>query len=82
MRTNDGAVSTITSKHQITVPRAVRDALGLRVGDELEWKQTKDGIVVKRRIDRKRAARWVGHLKDPELVGRDPVDIIREMRDE
>ena len=30
-------VATLTAKGQITVPKAVRDALGLRQGDLLSW---------------------------------------------
>lgn len=30
-------VATHTAKGQITVPKAVRDALGLRQGDLLSW---------------------------------------------
>jgi len=29
--------STVTSKGQTTIPRAVRDELGIRTGDVLEW---------------------------------------------
>ena len=30
-------VATLTAKGQFTVPKAVRDALGLRKGDQLCW---------------------------------------------
>ena len=37
-------VATLTAKGQITVPKAVRDALGLRQGDRLSW-ELEDGSV-------------------------------------
>ena len=30
-------LATLTSKGQVTVPKAVREALGLRQGDQLSW---------------------------------------------
>lgn len=35
--------STITSKGQLTVPKDVRDQIGLRTGDEVEFRVEKDG---------------------------------------
>ena len=37
-------VATLTAKGQVTVPKAVRDALGLRQGDQLSW-ELEDGSV-------------------------------------
>ena len=39
----------ITSQNQITVPKAVRDALGARPGDALEFERHGDEFVVRRR---------------------------------
>ena len=33
----DSKLATLTSKGQVTVPKTVRDALGLRQGDTLQW---------------------------------------------
>jgi antitoxin PrlF len=37
-------VATLTAKGQLTVLKAVRDALGLRQGDQLSW-ELEDGSV-------------------------------------
>ena len=37
--------STITSKGQITVPKAIRDALGVRAGDKVTFRVEPDGTV-------------------------------------
>ena len=37
-------VATLTAKGQVTVPKAVRGALGLRQGDQLSW-ELEDGSV-------------------------------------
>jgi AbrB family looped-hinge helix DNA binding protein len=38
--------STVTSKGQITIPKAVRDELGLREGDRVAFRVLEDGTVV------------------------------------
>lgn len=38
--------STITSKYQTTIPKAIREQLGLTVKDTLEWKVEKGKITV------------------------------------
>ena len=37
-------LATLTAKGQVTVPKAVREALGLRQGDQLSW-ELEDGAV-------------------------------------
>jgi AbrB family looped-hinge helix DNA binding protein len=38
--------TTLTSKGQVTIPKAVRDELGLRVGDKVAFRVLEDGTVV------------------------------------
>lgn len=40
------SIATITSKGQITVPKEIRDALGVRPGDRLAFRARDDGSVV------------------------------------
>jgi AbrB family looped-hinge helix DNA binding protein len=42
-------LATLTAKGQVTVPKAVRDALGLQKGDQLSW-ELEDGSVRVRAI--------------------------------
>ena len=41
-------MSTLTSKYQATIPRAVRDALTLGAGDRIEFIIERDGVRVRR----------------------------------
>jgi len=38
--------ATLTSKGQVTIPKPVRDELGLRVGDRVAFRVLEDGTVV------------------------------------
>lgn len=38
--------ATVTSKGQVTLPKAVRDALGIRAGDEVLFRVHKDRAVL------------------------------------
>ena len=38
--------ATLTSKGQVTIPKAVRDELGLRTGDRVAFRVLDDGTVV------------------------------------
>lgn len=51
--------STISSKGQITVPKAVRDKLGLRPGTTVEFEPTADGVLLRK-----------GHKGGPRPVDR------------
>jgi len=50
------SASTLTSKGQVTVPKAIRDRLGLVEGDVLEFTVTKDGGIAVRPRDRSSGA--------------------------
>lgn len=60
--------TTLTSKGQVTIPKSVRDHLGLKSGHAVEFELRKDGCVVVRpagrRIRRRtRFARLVGSAR-------------------
>lgn len=38
--------TTITSKGQVTIPKAIRELLGVRAGDRVSFFQTQDGQIV------------------------------------
>jgi antitoxin PrlF len=48
-RQMNGARARITSQGQITVPKAVRDRLGAKAGDELEFDPAPGGYVIRLR---------------------------------
>ncbi|MDA1349390.1 MAG: AbrB/MazE/SpoVT family DNA-binding domain-containing protein [Chloroflexi bacterium] len=68
----------ITSKGQVTVPKNVRERLGLRPGDELEFTE-EDGVFrLRKRVDPDVFKKYRGYLKD--LAGQNSDELIQEMR--
>ncbi len=62
----------ITSKRQVTFPRQVMDAMGVKPGDRLELTESPDGYIIRpRRIDYSK----LGALKDKLPAGKSPFDI-------
>jgi len=57
--------STISSKGQVTVPKAVRERYGLSTGTEVEFEMREDGALLRRRRPERHPA-WdqIGSLRD------------------
>ena len=45
------SIATMTSKGQVTIPKAIRDRLGLEKGDRLEFIARPDGTILVRRSE-------------------------------
>ena len=57
--------TTMSSKGQVTIPRDVRDRLGLQAGDKIAWSLLSNGTVVVRPKTR-RLTDLVGILTKPD----------------
>jgi AbrB family looped-hinge helix DNA binding protein len=69
-------VSRVSEKGQVTLPKPLRDALGIRTGERVEFELVGDAIRLRKRPDRDRLAELYGSLNLPA-----PVDaLIDEMR--
>jgi len=54
----------VTEKGQVTIPKGLRDALGIAAGTEVEFERLKDVIVVRKaRTATGRGTRVAGHLR-------------------
>ena len=71
-------MAKVTSKGQITIPKDMRDRLGLRPGDKLAFTEDEDGWHVRKQIDESPFEEWRGYLT--HLKGRDVDELVEEMR--
>lgn len=69
-------MSTVTSKGQVTLPKNVRDALGLVPGSEVEFEVQDGQVVLYKRVSEEKLARWQGFLR-----GKLPEDSVDEFVD-
>lgn len=68
----------VTSKGQVTVPKELREKMGLKQGDYLCIKETKEGYIIKKKIEEDTFSKYVGFLNDPKSSDK----IIEELRGE
>ena len=66
-------VTTLTSKGQVTIPKPIRDRLGLKTGDALDFRFAEDGTLVVSPQSDSPLGRLPGLLR--HLVPEQPVSI-------
>jgi AbrB family looped-hinge helix DNA binding protein len=68
----------ITAKGQLTLPKELRAKLGLRTGDYIKIRETKEGYVLEKELDERRFHKYAGLLRREG----DSDEIIKELRGE
>lgn len=67
----------VTSKGQVTIPKEIREKMGLQSGDYLEVKESAaGGYLIKKKVDKKKIEKYVGILNEKESSD----EIVRELR--
>jgi antitoxin PrlF len=61
-------MATVTTKGQVTIPKRVREALGIRAGTELEFEIEGNSVRLRKVESRRAIERWRGTLELPEPV--------------
>lgn len=72
------AKAKVTSKGQVTIPKGIRERLGVKPGSEVLFVEDRDGVHLRRLIPHSAFEKWTGYLK--ELAGRSSDEIVDEMR--
>jgi len=70
---------TLTQKGQVTIPKNVREALGLDQGDEVIFEVDKQRAILRKKDRKPQFQKYLGFLK--HLDGRQVDNIIKEMRE-
>ncbi|GBE41177.1 MAG TPA: AbrB/MazE/SpoVT family DNA-binding domain-containing protein [Nitrospirae bacterium] len=72
------ATSRLTSKGQITIPKEVREKLGISPGEDLLFEERNEVFYIKKSPRKSPFNKWVGYLKDGKTKKSDSV--IEELR--
>jgi antitoxin PrlF len=68
----------ITSKGQITLPKPIRERLGVRPGDAVEFVTEGGEVKIRKVLGTNPFARYRGYLED--LAGQDPDRLLTRLR--
>lgn len=68
----------VTSKGQITIPKKIREKLGVRPGEELGFEERDNLVVISKVVVKSPFDKWVGALR--HLKGQHSDDLVGEAR--
>ena len=71
-------VAKVTSKGQITIPKEIRERLGVRPGESVGFEEKENLLVISKALTKSPFDKWVGNLK--HLEGKRSDDLVREAR--
>jgi len=71
-------VARVTSKGQVTIPKEVRDKLGVRPGENVGFEEKDEFLVIRKVVTHSPFDKWMGKLK--HLKGRRSDDLVKEAR--
>lgn len=73
-------MTTITQKGQVTIPKAVREVLRVKQGDEVVFEVEDEKVIVRRKDKTAHFRDYIGILRDKE--GQKADNIVRRLRGE
>lgn len=73
-------VAKVTSKGQVTIPKKVREKLGVHPGEDVGFEEKEGVVVMKKAITKSPFDKWVGTLRRQK--GKKTDDIIKDLRGE
>jgi antitoxin PrlF len=71
-------VAKVTSKGQVTIPKKVRDRLGVHPGEDVGFEEKEGVMVITKAVTKSPFDKWVGKLR--KLEGQRSDDLVKELR--
>ena len=71
-------IAKVTSKGQVTIPKEIREKLGVHPGEDVGFEERDNLLVISKVVTKSPFDKWVGKLK--HLEGQRSDDLAREAR--
>ena len=71
-------IAKVTSKGQVTIPKKVRDRLGVHPGEDVGFEEKEGVIVITKAVTKSPFDKWMGKLA--KLEGQKSDDLVKELR--
>jgi len=71
-------IAKVTSKGQVTIPKKVRERLGVHPGEDVGFEEKEGVVVITKAVTKSPFDKWVGKLK--KLEGQHSDDLVKELR--
>ena len=71
-------IARVTSKGQVTIPKVVRERLGVHPGEDVGFEEKEGVIVITKAVSKSPFDKWVGRLA--KLEGQKSDDLVKELR--
>jgi AbrB family looped-hinge helix DNA binding protein len=72
-------MSRVTQKGQITIPKTVREEMGLHPGDEVSFEESDEGYVLRKDVEDDAFERWRG-VAETETTVEERMEALRGRR--
>ena len=69
---------TVTQKGQVTIPKDIREKLGIKPGNSVRFRVIGGKCVVEKEVKEKKIDKWTGYLKGKKRTD----ELIKELRGE
>ena len=74
------STTKVTSKGQVTIPKDIRESLGIKVGDEVDFIENERGVVtMRKKLPPREFHKWIGFLADA-FEGKTTDEVMEELR--
>lgn len=74
----EGISAKVTTKGQVTLPKEVRDRMGIEVGDEIDFQEKRGFYILRKKAKPSPFDKWMGYLRQKK--GERPDDIVEALR--